>query len=188
MTCSGGYGDVPTACQIFLVRIAGMAPADMGDPQIQAIQSEQSVVVAGYGALVVNNMPRNVPWYLPEQARPLLISFLGSNPAHQPYGVQKFAWNPEARALENAWVNTEVSSPSCVPVVSYPSERVYLIGARENQWTLEALDWHDGGEAFHTVIGGQRYNPFFSGTEIDEAGRIHYGTPWGRVRLAPRPE
>jgi hypothetical protein len=35
------------------------------------------------------------------------------------------------------------------------------------------------------VIGGQRYNPFFSGTEIDEAGRIHYGTPWGRVRLAP---
>ena len=33
---------------------------------------------------------------------------------------------------------------------------------------------------------GQRYNPLFSGTLLDEAGRIHYGTPWGRVRLAPR--
>jgi hypothetical protein len=43
-------------------RIAGMLPADMGDPEIEAIQSEQSVVVAGHGALVVNNVPRNVPW------------------------------------------------------------------------------------------------------------------------------
>jgi hypothetical protein len=39
--------------------------------------------------------------------------------------------------------------------------------------------------AFHSVIGGQRYNPLFSGTELDELGRIHYGTPWGRVRLLP---
>ena len=42
-----------------------MLPADMGDPDLREIQSEQSVVVAGYGALVVNNVPRNVPWYLP---------------------------------------------------------------------------------------------------------------------------
>jgi hypothetical protein len=88
----------------------------------------------------VNNVPRNIPWYLPERARSLLISFLGSNPDHQPYGFQKFVWNPEARR---------------------------------------------GSSVFHSVIGGQRYNPFFSGTEIDEAGRIHYGTPWGRVRLGP---
>jgi hypothetical protein len=79
-----------------------------------------------------------------------------------------------------------VSSPSCVPVVSYPSERVYLIGVRKNRRTLEALEWRDGGSAFHTVIGGQRYNPLFSGTLRDESGRVHYGTPWGRVRLAPQ--
>jgi hypothetical protein len=82
-----------------------------------------------------------------------------------------------------AWVNNEVSSPSCVPVVSYPSDRLYLIGARDNKWTLEAIEWGDGSNAYHTVIGGQRYNPLFSGTEIDDAGNIHYGTPWGRVRL-----
>jgi hypothetical protein len=167
-------------------RIAGMLPADMGDPDLSAIQSEQSVVVAGYGALVVNNKPRNVPWYMPGRAATLLISFLGSAPEYQPYGVQKFEWDPEARELRNAWVNRDVSSPSCVPVVSYPSDRVYLIGARENRWTLEALEWRDGRSAFHSVIGGQRYNPFFSGTELDEAGRVHYGTPWGRVRLVPR--
>ena len=39
----------------------------------------------------------------------------------------------------------------------------------------------------HTYyIGGQRYNVMYSGTAIDEDGRIHYGTPWGRVRLTPK--
>lgn len=166
-------------------RIAGMLPADMGDPDLSQIQSEQSVVVAGHGALVVNNVPRNVPWYLPSRAKTLLVSYLGSSPIYQPYGVQKFEWDKTTQTLRNAWVNRDVSSPSCVPVVSYPSDRVYLIGARENRWTLEALEWSDGRSAFHSMIGGQRYNPLFSGTELDELGRIHYGTPWGRVRLVP---
>ncbi len=169
-------------------RIAGMLPADMGDPALREIQSEQSVVVAGYGALVVNNVARNAPWYLPSRAKTLLISYLGSHPRYQPFGVQKFEWDPEARMLREAWVNREVSSPSCVPVVSYPSDRVYLIGARENRWTLEAIDWTSGRSAFHMQIGGQRYNPFFSGTEIDELGRVHYGTPWGRVRVLTGPQ
>ncbi len=167
------------------LRIAGMLPADMGDPTLTEIQSEQSVVVAGYGALVVNNVPRNTPWYLPDRARTLLVSYLGSNPEYQPYGVQKFEWNPDDREFRQAWVNRDISSPSCVPIVSYPSDRVYLIGARDNRWTLEALEWSDGSSAFHSVIGGQRYNPLFSGTLIDERSRIHYGSPWGRVRLAP---
>jgi hypothetical protein len=157
----------------------------MGDPDLEEIQSEQSVVVAGHGALVVNNAPRNVPWYLPSRAGTLLISFLGSAPSYQPFGVQKFEWDPKARALRNAWVNREVSSPSCVPIVSYPSDRVYLIGARDDRWTLEALEWGDGRSAFHSVIGDQRYNPLFSGTMLDELGRVHYGTPWARVRLVP---
>ena len=157
----------------------------MGNPELTKIQSEQSVVVAGYGALVVNNHPRNIPWYLPEQAATLLISYLGSNPEHQPYGVQKFAWDPETRTFAEDWVNTGISSPSCVPMVGVGSNRVYLIGARDNQWTLEAMDWDSGESDFHYVIGGQRYNVLFAGTMIDMDGRIHYGTPWGRVRLNP---
>jgi hypothetical protein len=158
----------------------------MGNPALTAIQSEQSVVVAGYGALVVNNQPRNIPWYLPRQAATLLISYLGSNPRHQPYGVQKFAWDPQARSLRESWVNTQVSSPSSVPIVGVGSDSVYLIGARDNRWTLEAMDWSSGASRFHYKIGGQRYNVLFSGTLLDEDGRIHYGTPWGRVRLVPR--
>ena len=164
-------------------RIAGMLPVDMGDPELAALQSEQSVVVKGYGALVVNNTPRNIPWYLPEQASTLMISMAGSHPEYQPYGVQQFVWNPARQRLENGWVNTDISSPSSVPMASMKSDRVYVIGARDNQWTLEALDWATGESEFYYVIGGQRYNVLFSGTLLDEDGRIHYGTPWGRVRL-----
>ncbi len=169
-------------------RIAGMQPADMGNQGLKEVQSEQAVVVAGYGALVVNNEPRDAPWWLPSRAHRLLVSYLGSAPAHQPYGVQKFEWNPETRQFTEAWVNTSVSSPSCVPIVSHDSDRVYLIGARSNRWTLEVLEWSSGESAYHSVIGGQRYNPFFSGTLLDEAGRVHYGTPWGRVRLDLPPD
>ena len=78
-----------------------------------------------------------------------------------------------------------VSSPSSVPLVSAGSNLVYLIGARDNQWTLEAMDWTTGKSDFHYVIGDQRFNVLFAGTQLDEGGRINYGTPWGRVRLAP---
>ena len=113
------------------------------------------------------------------------MSFLGSHPDHQPYGVQKFQWDTEKNELSVAWVNNEVSSPSAVPIISQPTGAVYLIGARDNKWTLESLDWTTGESNFHYVIGGQRYNPMFAGTLLDEDGRIHYGTPWGRVRLEP---
>ena len=168
-------------------RIAGQLAVDMGDPELEAIQSEQSVVVAGYGALVVNNEPRNVPWWMPRRLRPILISFLGSRPEHQPYGVQKLEWDPAARRLRPAWVNLEVSSPNCVPIVSLGSGRVYHVGARDRRWTLEALDWETGESDFHWEVGGERYNSLFAGTLIDEAGRMAWGTTWGRVRLSPRP-
>jgi hypothetical protein len=164
-------------------RIAGQLPVTMGNPDLTNIQSEQSVVVAGYGGLVVNNHPRNIPWYLPKQAASLLVSFMGSSPEHQPYGVQKFAWDPESRTLQEAWVNQQVSSPSSVPIVGVGSNTVYLIGARDNQWTLEAMDWDKGNSRFHYTIGGQRYNVLFAGTLLDQDGRVHYGTHWARVRL-----
>jgi len=48
-------------------RIAGQAPVDMGTLDVQEIQSEQTVIVAGYGALVVNNTPRNTPFFMPKE-------------------------------------------------------------------------------------------------------------------------
>lgn len=169
-------------------RIAGQAPANMGTLDAQEIQTEQTVIVAGYGALVVNNTPRNTAWFMPKEGvgRGVTIGPLGSNPKFQPYGVQKFEWNPKSRRLEQAWVNETISSPNGVPWVSTGSEQVYFMGARNNEWTLEAVNWRTGEPTFHYIIGGQKYNNAFSGPTIDEMGRVFVGTQWGRMRIQPR--
>lgn len=166
-------------------RIAGMVPASMGDLNLEAVQTEQSVVVAGYGAFVVNNTPNNIPDGFPPNGHGLLAGALGSNPKHQPFGVQKMEWNPDTRVFSIAWTNTEVSSPNGVPYVSLGTNHVYFIGARKNQWTLEALNWDTGESTFHYVIGGQRYNSQYSCPIPDEYGGMMYGTTWGRARIVP---
>jgi hypothetical protein len=164
-------------------RVAGQLPATMGDASRTAIQSEQSVVVAGYGALVVNNEPASVPAGFPAAAIRLLVSYLGNDPAFTPHGLQKFEWDPAARKFREAWVNTEVASPSTVPLVSVPRNLVYTGGARDEQWTLEAVDWLTGKAAFHYVLGSSRYNGFFSGVVLDQHGRIVLGAPFGKFRI-----
>lgn len=166
-------------------RIAGQAPVTMGKLNVQKIQSEQTVIVAGYGALVVNNTPRNAPFFIPKEgsARGVLIGPLGSSPKYQPFGVQKFQWNPERQRLEQAWVNETISSPNGVPWVSTGTGQVYFMGARDNQWTLEAVNWLTGEPTFHWKLPGQKYNSEFSGPTIDEQGRVFVGTIFGRMRI-----
>jgi hypothetical protein len=167
-------------------RVAGMQPASMGPLNLEAVQTEQSVVVAGYGAFVVNNTPSHIPDGLPPFSHGLLVGGLGSNPMLQPFGVQKFEWDPKARELKPDWVNIEVSSPNGVPYVSLGSNHVYFIGARNNQWTLEALNWDTGNSTFHYVIGGQRFNSTYSCPVPDGMGGMMFGTTWGRARIVPK--
>jgi len=79
--------DLPSA------RIAGSSPADMGDSELDAIQTEQSVVVGGYGALVVNNDPASIPDGFPPLGVRVLAGYAGADPAFTPHGVQKFRWD-----------------------------------------------------------------------------------------------
>ena len=141
------------------------------------------MVVSGHGAMVVNNTPRNIPWYLPERARGLLVGYLGSNPERLTV-FKSLCGVPISVVSNMPGLTKKLARPAAFPV-GMGSNRVYFIGARDNEFTLEALDWETGSSDFHYVIGGQRYNVMYSGT-IDEDGRIHYGTPWGRVRLMPK--
>ena len=117
--------------------------------------------------------------------RGAVIGPLGNNPKFQPYGVQKFEWNPDLRRLEKAWVNETISSPNGVPWVSTGSGQVYFIGARNHEWTLEAVNWLTGEPTFHYILGGQKYNNMFSGPTIDEKGRVFVGAYFGRMRIQP---
>lgn len=168
-------------------RIAGQRPADMGDPSIEAIQTEQSVVVGGSGALVVNNDPASIPAGFGAIGNRVLSGYAGADPAFTPHGLQKFEWNPESQSFDEAWVNQEVSSANAVPIVSMASNMLYTVGARDGQWTLEGIDWISGRSAFHFVTGSSRYNTLFSGLNLDQDGRVVHTTMFGIVRYERPP-
>ncbi len=166
-------------------RIAGMLPANIGQLDKTAVQTEQSVVVGGYGAFVVNNAPASKPISgAPDGA---YIGLPGHHPDFTPHGVQKFEWNPVAKALKVAWVNTDVSSVNCVPLVSNGSNMVYTVGARDGHWTMEAIDWTTGETQFTYVTGSSRYNTQFSGVLMDQEGRLIHTTIHGLLRYERQP-
>ncbi len=166
-------------------RIAGMGRADMGNPDLEEIQTEQSITVCGYGAMTVNNEPASVPEGFPPAAKRIFVFWLGHHADYRPLGLHKFQWNPETRALEHAWVNTQVSSPNAVPSVSQPSNMVYTFGSRDGQWTLEGLDWSTGESKFHYVLGSSRYNALGGTPTLDAHGHILWSGPFGLCRLNP---
>ena len=73
-----------------------------------------------------------------------------------------------------------------MPVLSLDSNLVFTVGARDGSWTVEALDCETGRSAYHLVVGDQLYNSAYAAIQIDEAGRLVWGTVWGRARVTPR--
>ncbi|MDG2427145.1 MAG: hypothetical protein P8M16_01850 [Acidimicrobiales bacterium] len=164
-------------------RVAGLGPADMGDKSLPAIQTEQSITVAGYGAMTVNNEPKSKPDWLPARAARLLCFFLGHHKEFTPFGMQKYLWDPETRLFRQAWVATDISSPNSVPYVSRGADTVYTCGTRRGQWTIEAVDWSTGETRGHWTMGDSRFNTLGGGVYLDEEGRVIFGTIFGKVRI-----
>ena len=167
-------------------QIAGQALVTMGDPKLTAVQSEQGVVVGGYGALVVNNDSPTIPDGYPAKAARLLVSYSGADPAFAPHGMQKFAWDPVKRVFESAWINQQASSANAVPLVSLGSNTLYTVGGRDGKWALEGLDWTTGESVLTWITGSVRYNTLFAGVFIDVEGHIVHGTTFGMVRYPAR--
>jgi hypothetical protein len=164
-------------------RIAGIGPANMGNPDLPAIQTEQSITVSGYGAMTVNNEPATIAPGLGGRSGRMLCAFLGHDPTYTPYGLHKYEWDPRTRTFDEAWVCTTVSSPNSVPFVSQASDLVYTCGTRDRQWTIEAVNWRTGEPAFHYVVGGSQFNTLFAGVTIDDDGFLLFGTIFGKTRI-----
>ena len=168
-------------------RIAGIGPANMGNPDLPEIKTEQSITVSGYGAMTVNNEPATVPDNFPARGARMLCFMLGHKPEYTPHGMHKYQWDPEARELKEAWVNHDISSPNSVPFVAQESGLVYTCGARGGSWTIEAADWETGESRFHFVVGGSMFNTTGAGVTIDEDGRLLFGSMYGKTRILRDP-
>lgn len=167
-------------------RIAAEVPITFGDPNALTSVSEQSVLVRGYGAVVVNNdYGYSVPTWFPEIARQLMIAFSGL-PWFAPYGVEKFEWDPDTRTLNTSWSTKKISCPNGIPTMSVASNLFYCVGKRLLGWNVEALDWDTGKSSFYHRTGiWPWFNSGYAGLEIGPNRELVSGTLMGvlRVRL-----
>ena len=169
-------------------RIAAELPVNYGDNTRALAMSEQSVLVRGYGAVVVSNDYGST---VPQSSNPTLsniingiIVFFSNSSRYAPYGVEKFEWQPGTRTLEVAWVNDEISCPNGIPTMSAASNLFYCIGQRDRRWNVEALDWDTGASVFFKPISTWfYYNSFYAATQIGPRGGIWTGTATGVAKL-----
>ncbi len=165
-------------------RIAGAVGVTCGfDPLPQWLQSEQSVVVMGDGAFVINNIP-NKPFTASDS---YLVTSLAAGPLlPTAYGVEKFRWNAQTHAWERAWARPDVSSTSMVPAVSSVSQTVVMNGYSDTEgWIIEQLDWGTGEHAGRVVFGKQHQlgNGFYSIFEYMENGDQIFNSVGGPIRI-----
>jgi hypothetical protein len=159
-------------------------PVTFGNENIERSFSDQSVLVRGYGAFVVNN---ELTMYAESQAA---NTFASGRKGVQPFGSEKFEWDPETRTISSEWTN-DISFPNAIPTMSAATGLIYSIGARdlgeeENTWTLEAVDWTTGGSAWFLPIGELgRHNSAFAAVQVAEDRTIYYGTFFGLQRIRP---
>jgi hypothetical protein len=139
-------------------RIADQIPVTCGFTTLpEWIQSEQSVVVYGYGAFVVNNIPASVPAELKKANKILQVSLMG--PAYPTaYGVQRFAWDSSAHTWWSVWGLPDVSSTSMVPAHSQNDGMVMVNGYdATNGWEVTGLDWSSGVISHQTIFGQSNF-------------------------------
>jgi hypothetical protein len=169
-------------------RIACDVRVDFGNPKIEKAQSEQSVAVRGYGAVIVNNSLKDSSAYdgLPGSLHYQASTLASGDPANQAFGVERIDWNPKTRTCKVKWVNKTVSIPNAIPTISSGSGIVYGIGAKDGVWGLEGLSFRTGRRVLRHDTGAEGFhNSFYAQTEITPDGEVWTGTFGGVDILRP---
>lgn len=162
-------------------RIACDVRIDFGDAQISKSQSEQSVAVRGYGAIVVNNSLKDTTAFdaLPSSLDYTSAVLASGVPAIAAYGMQRVDWDPKTRTCRTRWTNKHVSIPNAIPTISGGSDTVYAVGQRSGTWGLEGVDYETGASRLW-VPGGldPSHNSVYAQSQVMPDGSVWTGT-WG---------
>ncbi|MGK2938919.1 MAG: hypothetical protein ACSLFR_14110 [Solirubrobacteraceae bacterium] len=168
-------------------RVACDVRIDFGNPAITAAQSEQSVVVRGTGAIVVNNSLTGAGALLPPGAAPI-AAFVSGNPRIAGHGMERVDWDPTTRSCRVTWTNAEVSVPNAIPTASAGTNIVYAIGQRDGEWGLEGIDLTTGGGVVWVPAGrAPWHNSLYAQTEVVGGREVWTGTAAGIDRYVPVP-
>ncbi|MEN6438344.1 MAG: hypothetical protein ABFD97_07160 [Syntrophobacter sp.] len=138
----------------FTERVAGQIQVTCGYKTLpEWIQSEQSVVVRGYGAFVVNNIPESVPAELKAGNQMTKAGLLG--PTYTPpYGVERFAWDTTTHSWSSVWGRSDVSSPTMIPIHCDTGNMAVVGGYMPDLgWVIQGMDWDTGDTVHLTFLG-----------------------------------
>jgi hypothetical protein len=196
-------------------RIACEFPITFGDPEATQTLSEQSVLVRGHAAVVVNNQLQDNSLFADQipLLRQIFSALEGGNPDQAPFGLERVDWDPVLRTCRRAWVNTEVSIPNGIPTMSTATGLVYGIGQRKGTWGLQGVDFASGESRLFVPSSEQPCsqasidsitpillpliqdtldrlpnsceNSTYAGTEVGPDGAIYTGTFVGATKFKP---
>ncbi len=169
-------------------RIACEIPVSFGDPNATESLSEQSVLVRGHSAVVVNNKLKNEDSFanLPPNARIIAAALAGQDPANAPYGLERFDWNQRKNKCSSRWANQEVSIPNGIPSMSTATGLIYGIGQRDGVWGLEGIDFETGESKLRVESSADvTDNSVYAATTVAPDGVIWTGTFLGYTIFRP---
>jgi hypothetical protein len=161
-------------------RLASTLPITAGrSADTPWLQSEQSVVVSGRGAFVVNNV-------VADGHRDKVIDAFTLGPVQRPpHGVERAEWDPASRSLRSVWSRGDVVSVSMVPIVSSASNIVFVNGyTAEQGWEVTGLDWLSGKTVFRTLFGpGNEGNGAYAILQFMPDGDLLFNSVGGPYRV-----
>jgi hypothetical protein len=161
-------------------RIADQKPVRAGISEERPwLQSEQTIIVVGTGAFVVNN--------LIEEGHPdRIIDVLTVGPVHTPpHGVEKIVWNQQEQRFYSGWARGDVVSISMVPLASSGAGAVFVNGySAGDGWKVTGLDWETGKTVSRTVFGhDNRGNGTYAILQFLEDGDMLFNSVIGPYRV-----
>lgn len=161
-------------------RIAGLIPIKAGLPEDKPwVQSEQTIVVNGWGAFLVNNL-------IDEGHPDRIIDVMTVGPLHPgPKGMERVEWNPEKNEFASVWTRNDVVSTSMVPLVTSGSNMVLVNGyTKERGWEITGLDWNTGKNRTRVEFGQtNRGNGAYAILQLLENGDILFNSVIGPYRI-----
>jgi hypothetical protein len=130
-------------------RVAGQIEVTCGlSPAPEFIQSDQSLVVNGYGAFVTNSVRA-------EGATDKLVDALAVGQVFAPpTGVERVEWDSRARQWHSVWARGDASSTNGAPSMSAASDIVFVNAyTSQDGWEVTGLDWNTGATVHRTIFG-----------------------------------
>ena len=161
-------------------RIAAQVAVTFGNPDTDQSTTDQSLVVRGYGVVVVSNQLR-----AKTDSKALGIILSGVD-EFKPLGVEKFVWDPAEKKLYSEWADPDESFPNGIPAMSAATGLLYDIANHKRVWSWDALDWHTGKLIFSYKLGFfPEYNSAYAGTEVGLQRELISGSLFGAMILFP---